>query len=349
MLGERPIHRKHRFSIAFGTDDHRADLRFVQPQPQKRIVELAKRAQRPPLVASGQNLGGRRRLLSRGRLHGEIRRTSPAIEGHRHGRIADGPVGDGRVERSQHDPRSARGTIGHGGEFARASSHRFLEPAGGPHRVHEPPLDRALPFDAFHERAEEVRAVASHATFVDDAGETASAWEHAEQRRFGQADRRVAIVHQENLIARERELVPAARARAVDRREELEARMPARVLDRESRLVGELAEVHLPGVRRRAQHHDVRAGAEDPLLQAVDHDRAHAGMFEADALQCVGELDVDAEVVRIQFEPVVRRQTGVFADIHRQCGDRAVERELPVPIPIGMGVEGDRAGSVGHS
>src|SRR5690348_18172246 len=38
--------------------------------------------------------------------------------------------------------------------------------------------------------------------------------------------------------------------------------------------VGELAEVHLPGVRRSAQHEDVRAGAEDALLQARDDDRS---------------------------------------------------------------------------
>ena len=103
----------------------------------------------------------------------------------------------------------------------------------------------------------------------------------------------------------------------------------------EPRLVGELAEVHLPRVRRAAQHEDVRAGAEDALLQAGDDDRAHFGMLEAEALDRVGELDVDAEVVGVELQPVVRRQPGVFLHVHRQRRDRAVERELPVPVAVG--------------
>ena len=41
-------------------------------------------------------------------------------------------------------------------------------------------------------------------------------------------------------------------------------------------------------------------------------------MLEADALNRVGELDVDAEVVGIELEPVVRRQPRVFLYVHRQ-------------------------------
>ena len=80
----------------------------------------------------------------------------------------------------------------------------------------------------------------------------------------------------------------------------------ARVFHRQPRLVGELAEVDLPGMARAAQHEDVRAGAEDPLLQAGDDDGLHFGMLEANALDRVGQLDVHAEVVRVQLQPVVR-------------------------------------------
>ena len=108
----------------------------------------------------------------------------------------------------------------------------------------------------------------------------------------------------------------------------------ARVLDRQPRLVGELAEVHLPRVRRAAQHEDVGAGAEDALLQAGDDDGVDFGMLEADALDRVGELDVDAEVVGVELEPVVGRQAGVFLHVHRQRRDGAVEGQLPVAVPI---------------
>ena len=42
-------------------------------------------------------------------------------------------------------------------------------------------------------------------------------------------------------------------------------------------------------------------------LRARDDDGAHLGMLEADALQRVGELDVDAEVVRVELERVAGR------------------------------------------
>ena len=48
-------------------------------------------------------------------------------------------------------------------------------------------------------------------------------------------------------------------------------------------------------------------------LSAGDDDRVDLGMLEADALDRVGELDVDAEVVRVQLQLVVGRQAGVLA------------------------------------
>ena len=109
----------------------------------------------------------------------------------------------------------------------------------------------------------------------------------------------------------------------------------ARVFHRQPRLVGELAEVHLPRVRRAAQHEDVGAGAEDALLQAGDDDGVDLGMLEAQPLDRVGELDVDAEVVRVQLQPVVGRQPGVLLHVHRQRRDGAVERQLPVAVLSG--------------
>ena len=92
----------------------------------------------------------------------------------------------------------------------------------------------------------------------------------------------------------------------------------------------------LKRVARAAEHEDVGAGAEDARLEAGEHDRVHFGMLEAQALQGVGELDVDAEIVRIQLElVVVRPQAGVFAHVHRERRDVAVDGQLPVLVLVG--------------
>jgi len=52
--------------------------------------------------------------------------------------------------------------------------------------------------------------------------------------------------------------------------------------------------------------------------------------------QRIGQLDVHAKVVRIEFElVVVGTQTGVLLDIHGQRGDRPLEGQLPVLVLSG--------------
>ena len=102
-----------------------------------------------------------------------------------------------------------------------------------------------------------------------------------------------------------------------------------------------LQKLTFAAVRRAAQHHDVGAGAEDALLQRRDDDGVDLGVLEAEALDGVGELDVDAEVVGVQLQLVVRRQAGVLADVHRERGDRAVEGQLPVLVAVGVGFKSD--------
>ncbi len=65
-------------------------------------------------------------------------------------------------------------------------------------------------------------------------------------------------------------------------------------------------------------------------------------MLEADPLQRVGELDVDAEVVGIELELVTGTDSAVLVDVHRQRRERAVERELPVRVAVGVRVVADR-------
>ena len=117
--------------------------------------------------------------------------------------------------------------------------------------------------------------------------------------------------------------------------------MVARILNRQACFVRELAEVHLPGVGRIAEHHDVRAGRENSLFERRDDDGVNFGMLESNPLNQVRELDVDAEIVRVQLQAVVGREAGVLADVHRQRRHGAVYRELPVMISIRMGLEGD--------
>jgi hypothetical protein len=92
------------------------------------------------------------------------------------------------------------------------------------------------------------------------------------------------------------------------------------LLQEDERLVGELAEVDLEGVGRAAHHVDLE-------LAAGDDDGLHLGVLEAEALDGVGELEVDAEVVAV--------------DVHHQAGDRAVEGELPVLVAARVGLETD--------
>ena len=60
-------------------------------------------------------------------------------------------------------------------------------------------------------------------------------------------------------------------------------------------------------------------------FSARHDDRAHLGMLEADAVERVVQLDVDAQVVAVELQLVAGAQAGVLVDVERQRGQRAVE------------------------
>ena len=151
------------------------------------------------------------------------------------------------------------------------------------------------------------------------------------------------------MIAGQRELVAAARAGAFDRADIVLAGIGARGLERIARLVGELAEIHLVRMGRDTEHADVGARAEHPILARSQHDRAHFRVLEPHALHDVGEFDIDAEIVGIEFELIAVEQTAVFVDVHEQGRDGAVIRHAPVPIPRGIGLEIDALGQTALS
>jgi hypothetical protein len=239
-------------------------------------------------------------------------------------------------------PRHRRGA-GFGGDFAAQAvdprAHAFVELRELEGGVDQIPVDGALAADAFGEAREVVGPVAADLALVADPGEAAGAGQHAEQRDFGQADRRAAVVDEHDLVAGERELVAAAARDAVAGGEVLLVGGGRGVFDREPRLVGELAEVDLEGVRARREHHDVGAGAEDAVLAARDDHDLDAGVFEAQAVDGVGEFDVDEDVVAVELEHVGLAGAVVLDDVHHQPGDVAVDGELPVAVGVGVGLE----------
>jgi hypothetical protein len=126
-----------------------------------------------------------------------------------------------------------------------------------------------------------------------------------------------------------------------------------RVLDLEPGFVGELAEVHLVGMRGLREHADVRARAEHLVQAPGDHDGADLGMLEAQALDGVVQLDVHAQVVAVHLQLVARHQPAVLGDVEAQVRHLPLHVELPVPVARRIGVEGDlrfggRLGGAGH-
>ena len=191
---------------------------------------------------------------------------------------------------------------------ARARSpHRCLPRRGRHDLVHQPPFDGAFAAHAFLGGAEDVGAVAADTALVGQAGQAAGAGQHRQQRQFRQRNGRAAVVDQHDVVGGHRELIAAAGRAAADRGQVGLAGIFAGVLDRQSGFVGELAEIHLVAVRGLAEHADVGAGAEHAFLGGTQDDGPDLGMLEAQPLHGVGEFDVDAEVVGIQFQFVAVR------------------------------------------
>src|SRR5262249_26138997 len=87
---------------------------------------------------------------------------------------------------------------------------------------------------------------------------------------------------------------------------------------------------------------DVRARAEHAIELRGEHDALDLGMLEAQALDRVGELDVDGEVVRVELELVAGPKRVIAIDRHHQRRDLAARGQPPVPIPARVRVKGRR-------
>ena len=89
------------------------------------------------------------------------------------------------------------------------------------------------------------------------------------------------------------------------------------------------------------EHRDVRAGREHALLRRGEHHRAHLRMLEAQPLDGVGELDIDAEIVGVEFQRIVAGDGAALVDIERERGDGPVDAEPPVAVVVRVGAEVD--------
>jgi hypothetical protein len=64
-------------------------------------------------------------------------------------------------------------------------------------------------------------------------------------------------------------------------------------------------------------------------------------MLEPNAVERVRQLDIDAEIVGIELQPIAGGERALFGDVQGQGRDRAVTGKAPMAIARGMGVEGD--------
>src|SRR5258706_6785257 len=340
---ERGVARQHGGGVALGLENPGADVELVGAQRQDRVVELARHRERPPERSRRFDRGEVARSVHSRSPYGERCRAPRAIDRDLHPFIVEPVACVIACERRQRHGLRARARA-RAAQRQRAFAHDLGELPGLGERIDQLPIDGALAAHALGGGAEDVGVVVAHAALVRQARQASGARQHPQQRDFGKRHGRRSVVDQDDLVAGERQLVAAARASAVQRRDEADPRVARGVLDGVARLVGELAEVDFPRVAREAQHEDVRARAEDALIEAREDHGPNLGMLEADAVQRIGELDVHAEVVGVELELVAGTQPRILGDVHREGRDRAVEGEVPVAVAGGVDpvIEGGR-------
>ena len=260
------------------------------------------------------------------------------------------PDGVGALLRLQgiQDHSSFLAAVGRRGKRRRPLPDALLEAAPRRQAVHEAPLHRPATPDPLGESGEHVGAVPPDPALVDDPGQPAGPWKHPEQRHLRQRNRRAAVVHQEDLVAGEREFVAAPGGGPGESGQVLLTAPPAGILDREPGLVGELAEVHLETVGGAGQHEDVGARGKHPVEPAPDHHRSDPRVLESQPLHGVRELDIHPQVVAVELEGVPGTEAAGLVNLERQRADLSVGLETPVPVARRMRLEPDgRTGAHG--
>src|SRR6185312_14862055 len=81
----------------------------------------------------------------------------------------------------------------------------------------------------------------------------------------------------------------------------------------------------------------------EPLLARGEDDGADLRVLETDALERVVQLDIDAEIVGVELQPVAGRDPARLVDIERQPRDGRLDPQAPMPVARRISVEGDHA------
>ena len=193
----------------------------------------------------------------------------------------------------------------------------------------------------FRLRGEHVGKIAADVALVHEPSQSSGARQHREQRDLRQRNRRRTVVHEQDLIARERELVTTACSCSVDRGEDGLAAAVRHLLDAVARFVRELAEANFVGMRGRREHLDVGPGAEHLVEAAGDDDALDGRMLEPQPLQRVVQFDVYCQVVGVELQLVVVAEAAGGVDGQGQSRDRSVDVESPMAVARRIGVEVD--------
>ena len=221
---KRRVHGEDRVEAAFGLHQPHADVELVGAHRQDRVLEFAGERERIPVRALRLDRRDVLRLSAARALDDESRGARASVDRHRD--VASSTSASASIDaldRRERDALRRRRAVARRGERESALLHLGLELRRLGDRVDETPLKRLLAAHAFAGGAEDVREVVANVALVGEPGETAGAGQDAEQRHLGQADGARAVVDEDDLVAGERQLVAAARARAVDGGEELQA------------------------------------------------------------------------------------------------------------------------------
>ncbi len=76
---------------------------------------------------------------------------------------------------------------------------------------------------------------------------------------------------------------------------------------------------------RAGQHPDIGAGAKDAWLAGPQQHHPNLGMLEPDAVESVGQFDINAEIVGVELEIVALEQPALLVDVQPEGRDLAVD------------------------
>ena len=317
ITGEQLLGGGDGVGFADGLEHPRAELGLVESQVEHGVVELADEGQDPCAGPGGDELVGRRRLSAARTGDGEHGRSEPTVELDVQVGILDRVALGGSLDGRELDPRGAVGTVRGGGPGGRPFGDQVVEGAARRGGVDQAPRHRLGGLEPFGAGGEDVGEIAADVTLVDEPCQPSGAGQHGEQRHLGERHGGRPIVDHDDLVAGEGELVATAGRGAVDGGDPRLPGVGRGVLDAVARLVGELAEVDLVGVRRAGEHLDVGPRGEHVVDPAGYHDRLDVGMLEPQSLDDVVELDVDAEIVGVELELVSSRRPASGVTVRR--------------------------------